>query len=127
MELADERGRAALHRRQRDGARVAALPSEAEICQLPAGGARDLGGRDVRHERRFTEDPDVDHGDPDARLPEPVPDESVLRALGVQRADEDHGALPYGPRHGSSSRAHPSALERVRPKAPGGTAPGGTS
>jgi hypothetical protein len=69
--------------------RVGALAPEAKRRQLLSSQARDVGGWDVGREGRLAEHTDVHDERLDAELAQPLPDEGVLAALGVEGADED--------------------------------------
>jgi hypothetical protein len=68
----------------------AAITGGRQLFHVRPGGGGDLSAFDIRWMRRRSEDAAVDHHHLDAERAQPVRDERVLRALGVQGPDECH-------------------------------------
>src|SRR5216683_2206212 len=74
---------------------LAAIAGGGQGVQVHAGFGRDFLAGDVGLRERPVQRPDVNEDCLDARQREPVAQVLVLRAFGVQSADEDNGLLAH--------------------------------
>ena len=104
-EAAEQRGGPPAHRGERCSA-VAPCP---QLRQAGSGGRGDLGGRYAGLEGGIAEDAGVDDDGADTQIVQSVAGKAVLRALGVERSDEHHGA--HGAKSGTSASCPPARAE----------------